>query len=70
MGCSIQPSPAENIFGFIAASESAAFLIAFFPVNNTKFNLRIMLDFIKCCWHKSSCKTVSTFLKAAEPLFH
>ena len=21
MGCSIQPSPAENIFGFIAASE-------------------------------------------------
>ena len=49
MGCSIQPSPAENIFGFIAASESAAFLIAFFPVNNTKFNLRIMLDFIKCC---------------------
>ena len=65
-----EPSLGEILFGFIAASESAAFLIAFFPVNNTKFNLRIMLDFIKCCWHKSSCKMVSTFSKAAEPLFH
>ena len=71
MGCSIQPSPAENIFGFIAASESVAFLIAFFPVNNTKFNLRIMLDFIKCCWHEIIMQDGFDFFEgggAAPPL--